>query len=432
MAVAASRRARADSVAKDATIKSLVQHRGRIAYKMAFEQQPHPPGAAAQMPPPSYTAQPLSPQGIAEPESGLKKRKGLKGKIPADLRRSASTPHIRGLALTDASALSPTDKKRNKLGYHRTSVACGHCRRRKIRCLLPSPEDPHGRCANCIRLKKECNFYPVDQSVAIETRPNPQNKEPASGPQSASSQSSPRIPAAQIQSVQSEDQKHISIAPQDFAPGAEQPNFDVQNGTEVPYQSVPFTYTPQPARDWSSGPPQVASPQHQTSPTYWHAPQQAGSFPGTPQNAMQSVGAPPYEISNYAYNQEAQSWVPPTRSMSFGHIEGMPHTYPYQEMPPPAPLSNFHYAPQPQPLTPKAASTSSEQAASSSNPGLHQTQAYPYQKSWGAVPGQSYTSVAEQPHLPNTSTIWYPQPYTSERSDSGHYGRSQPYSSHPG
>ncbi|KAK2066483.1 hypothetical protein P8C59_000297 [Phyllachora maydis] len=27
------------------------------------------------------------------------------------------------------------DKKRNKLGYHRTSVACGHCRRRKIRFL---------------------------------------------------------------------------------------------------------------------------------------------------------------------------------------------------------------------------------------------------------------------------------------------------------
>ncbi|KAL5615167.1 hypothetical protein BROUX41_005224 [Berkeleyomyces rouxiae] len=53
------------------------------------------------------------------------------------------------------------ERRRNKLGYHRTSVACGHCRRRKIRCILSN--DSNGRCANCIRLKKECTFYPVDQ-----------------------------------------------------------------------------------------------------------------------------------------------------------------------------------------------------------------------------------------------------------------------------
>ncbi|EED15343.1 C6 finger domain protein, putative [Talaromyces stipitatus ATCC 10500] len=54
------------------------------------------------------------------------------------------------------------DKKRNKLGYHRTSVACVHCRRRKIRCLVAA-DDSQGRCENCIRLRKECQFYPVDQ-----------------------------------------------------------------------------------------------------------------------------------------------------------------------------------------------------------------------------------------------------------------------------
>ncbi|KAI5295020.1 hypothetical protein KEM52_002587 [Ascosphaera acerosa] len=85
-----------------------------------------------------------------------------------------------------------SDKKRNKLGYHRTSVACSewfevckgprpqnaagkrenltdnqassalaaHCRRRKIRCV---PSGSSGRCENCIRLKKECRFHPVDQ-----------------------------------------------------------------------------------------------------------------------------------------------------------------------------------------------------------------------------------------------------------------------------
>lgn len=43
----------------------------------------------------------------------------------------------------------------------------GHCRRRKIRCLL-APEDPQNRCANCIRLKKECSFFPVDQQPPVE------------------------------------------------------------------------------------------------------------------------------------------------------------------------------------------------------------------------------------------------------------------------
>ncbi|PGH13994.1 hypothetical protein AJ80_06134 [Polytolypa hystricis UAMH7299] len=62
---------------------------------------------------------------------------------------------------------SAADKKRNKLGYHRTSVACVHCRRRKIRCLVA--EDGQ-RCENCIRLKKECNFFPVDQQPPVEKR----------------------------------------------------------------------------------------------------------------------------------------------------------------------------------------------------------------------------------------------------------------------
>ena len=40
------------------------------------------------------------------------------------LKRSASTPNVRGLGIVDAG-MSLADKRRNKLGYHRTSVACG-------------------------------------------------------------------------------------------------------------------------------------------------------------------------------------------------------------------------------------------------------------------------------------------------------------------
>ena len=45
-----------------------------------------------------------------------------------------------------------------------------HCRRRKIRCLVAA-DDAQGRCENCIRLRKECQFYPVDQQPPIEKKP---------------------------------------------------------------------------------------------------------------------------------------------------------------------------------------------------------------------------------------------------------------------
>lgn len=44
----------------------------------------------------------------------------------AKIKRSMSTPNVRGSVSADAAALAlSAEKKRNKLGYHRTSVACG-------------------------------------------------------------------------------------------------------------------------------------------------------------------------------------------------------------------------------------------------------------------------------------------------------------------
>ena len=45
-------------------------------------------------------------------------------KHSASLKRSASTPNVRGFPNGDAG-LTLAEKRRNKLGYHRTSVACG-------------------------------------------------------------------------------------------------------------------------------------------------------------------------------------------------------------------------------------------------------------------------------------------------------------------
>ncbi|KAJ5699132.1 hypothetical protein N7462_001137 [Penicillium macrosclerotiorum] len=110
--------------------------------------------------------------------------------MPAAVEAMASTPNSQG-AMDSASA---ADKKRNKLGYHRTSVACDcdsyaqgslqlslykclivHCRRRKIRCLV-APDDVQGRCENCIRLRKECQFFPVDQQPAVEKKSRPSSR----------------------------------------------------------------------------------------------------------------------------------------------------------------------------------------------------------------------------------------------------------------
>jgi hypothetical protein len=140
------------------------------------------------------------------------------------MRRFQSTPNLRpqGMNETDHNRLgSMADKKpgRNKLGYHRTSVACSkytplspslpvptthnsiggrlkldgeaHCRRRKIRCQ-PQAADMQGRCSNCIRLKKDCSFYSVGQEPPAGTGQKA-GARPSGGPKIASASSSPAI-----------------------------------------------------------------------------------------------------------------------------------------------------------------------------------------------------------------------------------------------
>lgn len=53
-----------------------------------------------------------------------RRRKSSKPSLHSVIKRSASTPNVRGLASAEAAA-ALAEKRRNKLGYHRTSVACG-------------------------------------------------------------------------------------------------------------------------------------------------------------------------------------------------------------------------------------------------------------------------------------------------------------------
>jgi Fungal Zn(2)-Cys(6) binuclear cluster domain len=213
MAVVTARRVvKPERVGKHRFGKSLAQTTGFLlentTNRMSEHFQLHVPTTFESIPvlSPSFTTRPDVTGGATGAEALTKKRKASKSKIPTELRRAVSTPHMRGLTMSDPGGISPgVNKPRNKLGYHRTSVACGeytephftpsqliipgHCRRRKIRCLLPSPEDPQGRCANCIRLKKECNFYPVTEAGQHERAGK---KGVVSGAVSASDPASPR------------------------------------------------------------------------------------------------------------------------------------------------------------------------------------------------------------------------------------------------
>ncbi|KAL4890697.1 putative C6 finger domain protein [Aspergillus ambiguus] len=112
--------------------------------------------------------------------------------MPAVIESMTPTPNPQGAVMDSSTA----DKKRNKLGYHRTSVACVHCRRRKIRCLVAA-DDAQGRCENCIRLRKECQFFPVDQQPPMEKKSRPNSRlETASTDPSTASSSPPAVSGA--------------------------------------------------------------------------------------------------------------------------------------------------------------------------------------------------------------------------------------------
>ncbi|KAI1870068.1 hypothetical protein JX265_006238 [Neoarthrinium moseri] len=134
---------------------------------------------------------------------------------------ASASSSMEGTNEADHGQFGPAgDKKRNKLGYHRTSVACvwlnrkdeGHCRRRKIRCM-PQPNDVQGRCANCIRLKKDCSFYSVGQEPAPVPGQKPGARPPA-GTKIASASSSPAVATGHPPDVSShQSYAHLATIP---------------------------------------------------------------------------------------------------------------------------------------------------------------------------------------------------------------------------
>jgi len=129
MAVAIARRVDVEQAGTHQLLLDSLAHPAFTIRKNMSQRFPHAPsipsdlGATAS---PDFSIQSDQTPGPPGSETTVKKRKASKVKPHPDLKRSQSTPHIRGLAMADTPAISPTiDKRRNKLGYHRTSVACG-------------------------------------------------------------------------------------------------------------------------------------------------------------------------------------------------------------------------------------------------------------------------------------------------------------------
>jgi hypothetical protein len=81
---------------------------------------------------PYSSAQPSGPTSVANsetyrPEPHLHKvrRDSKKLKLPVDIRRASSSPHMVGMVQGIDTASPGSDKRRNKLGYQRTTIACG-------------------------------------------------------------------------------------------------------------------------------------------------------------------------------------------------------------------------------------------------------------------------------------------------------------------
>ncbi|KAF1966283.1 hypothetical protein BU23DRAFT_487235 [Bimuria novae-zelandiae CBS 107.79] len=280
----------------------------------------------------------------------LKKRRASKDK-PSIIRRSSSTPHMRNLALGTTNELSPSgDKRRNKLGYHRTSVACGHCRRRKIRCLVANDE-PTGRCANCIRLKKDCNFYPVDQ-VPEPVRPQGVPKEVNTGPLPSSNTSSPRHPVSMVGGKLEEFRPPFpgtvsanSVPRYEVPSESDSDPHHITPSSGMPVQQPTYGYPHPIDTQWppSTGflPSSAVSESPSSSTGYWRAsPTTANSAFGSESNVsgihtpatMSTSSTMSYGSHQDNQNWGAQNFQPPSRSMSYGNIEGLPQQFQNQSL----------------------------------------------------------------------------------------------------
>ncbi|KAK4128578.1 hypothetical protein N657DRAFT_30212 [Parathielavia appendiculata] len=307
-------------------------------------QYPPPPlnGADMDIPQSGYLPG-YSASSDLDPDSSIPSRERL------ELKRSISTPMVgpsqsQGLppqpsTPQQSSATgqdSAAERRRNKLGYHRTSVACGHCRRRKIRCV-PSQNDVQGRCINCIRLKKECSFYPVDQQPPVDTRQKSGSRSSV-GPKVSSASSSPAMQAGLPSDVHGQQPyPQLAMPPiQIMAPPMKSSGSDsYSTDSKIPSSA----YGQHGVTNWMSADASPSSSKPGDMNASWRS--YPGDSPITPAFSPYTPHAPqpsaPWSTSvgSESSTRDDIAWSPypgpPPRSMSFG-TESMAGHQPYPPM----------------------------------------------------------------------------------------------------
>ncbi|KAG9953424.1 hypothetical protein KCU85_g1285, partial [Aureobasidium melanogenum] len=242
-----------------------------------------------------------------------KRRKNSKVKMSPILKRASSTPQLNGLSESGGLSPSALDKRRNKLGYQRISIACSHCRRRKIRCVLAEGDDM-GRCNNCIRLKKECVFYPVDSAGGPESRAQTKGSKDSSVISNSPTEMHP--PGSKL------DHDHemgrfphlASNAPPEY--GTVDPNTGLGISTATPVASEFAFARPGYPSIYAGDMPGTEPP----TPVHWNSSSQMGDYSNYSTTAEHS----PHVYPSFAFPQQRDEYAiqqPPIRSMSYGHIE---------------------------------------------------------------------------------------------------------------
>lgn len=343
--------------------------------------------------------------------------------------------------------------------------ATGHCRRRKIRCQLPLPEDVQGRCTNCIRLKKECNFYPVDQAPPTESKPPPHTRRDTamSGAPSVSTQSSPHISGASQPGSVADEVAHAHLQSpkvEHLRQQREGGGFPVPSSGEgllSPQKVLTAPVLTQAAGSHSSGPffaPPPGGggapwPEQQPSSTqypqqhrgsiaesqYWSANNTPTTAHYSHDSALSFNASTPtsYNSPNFGYTQGASQFAPPARAMSFGHIEGMSHHYSYPG------VQYGHQVQQPGYTLPSQPQFS-HNPFPPHGPGApqHQSAAAPEEvpRNWSSAPSVQAPMVASHPYQQNLPSSFYSQSHTQDvydnRAPTGYHGQYYAPASHPG
>lgn len=91
-----------------------------------------------------------------------------------------------------------------------SNIHIAHCRRRKIRCIV-SPE-VEGRCINCVRLKKECSFQPVDSQASTPDKRRESTQAPVSATIPVLPSNSPSLTIGEVNPQDTPPYEHYSAA----------------------------------------------------------------------------------------------------------------------------------------------------------------------------------------------------------------------------